>query len=669
MIGYKVMRYENGYLIAGANNRLKIKAQVGNEITFPGNGIYLGTDKKYVMNYYSGLADKEALLTLEFDPKNIVTGTLTDKEVEISVNKCKIVDIEILESVMESQEPIKDKWGNNVYYQDLRNETFIHFTTGVRAFKIKRSGKLLMDPPYKKFGTDTVDAVSLTHGKYVPGVQTAHRKLDTDRLLAVVFKTDTMPKNGIGCPEEVKWDQDVILKNVKVVRANEAIKSLENNNSPDDEDYIITYIKDNPSLFESFIKSLKRPGNETLIEAVLKGYAVIFESNSGINDSVDDLLADARKYKTADEFVRAHGVVVHHGGDKPIRTAEDINLDNNVFYTLKRTDKVLDELKATLIPTNYYSFDELARMPAKAFGKEVSDFVVNFKNPKIINANGKEWMEIYDGTMSDWTNRIIRDAIKSGKNYDGIIIKNIEEGFSGAGVLGASAGLVDDYIVLDRITIKPISYFADIWNKAHNPQSGDGLGQSAHGIDEAAVGKFSSTTTKGGVAPKGYIDLYRGMTREFDSNFDLSKTDAVYGYSTWTDSAELAKQYAGNNGHIYRIRLPIAQLGKELIDENGDRVLFVDNEKKAGLNNISGKEYLVYTHHDEYSPSLISKFSPTTAKGGGMGALNQIAHGINEAAGTGYNAIFESSMPPEDLESGEKAWAYVEKKKYTKKDK
>jgi hypothetical protein len=101
---------------------------------------------------------------------------------------------------MESQEPIKDKWGNNVYYQDLRNETFIHFTTGVRAFKIKRSGKLLMDPPYKKFGTDTVDAVSLTHGKYIPGVQTDHIgkyipgvqtdhiKLDTDRLLAVVFK-------------------------------------------------------------------------------------------------------------------------------------------------------------------------------------------------------------------------------------------------------------------------------------------------------------------------------------------------------------------------------------------------------------------------------------------------------------------------------------------------
>ena len=213
---------------------------------------------------------------------------------------------------------------------------------------------------------------------------------------------------------------------------------------------------------KSFIKSLKRPGNEPLIEAILKGYDAIFESV--------DLLADAKKYKTINEFIKSQGVVVHHGGDKPIRNIQDINLDNNVFYTLKRTDKELNNIKEELTPKSYYSYDDLARMPAKAFGKEVSDFVVNFKNPKIIDANGKEWMEIYDGRISDWTNRIIREAIKSGKNYDGIIIKNIEEGFSGSGVLGASAGIVDDYIVLDKNTIKTKSYLVDIWEKSHPEQ-------------------------------------------------------------------------------------------------------------------------------------------------------------------------------------------------------
>jgi len=51
---------------------------------------------------------------------------------------------------------------------------------------------------------------------------------------------------------------------------------------------------------KNFIKSLKRPDNEPLIEAILKGYSVIFENNESA-----DLVAEARKYKTADEFIKA----------------------------------------------------------------------------------------------------------------------------------------------------------------------------------------------------------------------------------------------------------------------------------------------------------------------------------------------------------------------------
>jgi len=105
------------------------------------------------------------------------------------------------------------------------------------------------------------------------------------------------------------------------------------------------------------------------------------------------------------------------------------------------------------------------------------------------------------------------------------------------------------------------------------------------------------------------IRLYRGMEREFNPNHDLSDTDAPHGYSTWTDNIELAKQYAGEDGYVYQINLPKKEMGEELIDSDGDRVLFVNNKKPAGLNNVTGNEYLVYTAHDLYNSNDIKRIN------------------------------------------------------------
>lgn len=101
------------------------------------------------------------------------------------------------------------------------------------------------------------------------------------------------------------------------------------------------------------------------------------------------------------------------------------------------------------------------------------------------------------------------------------------------------------------------------------------------------------------------ITLYRGLEKKFDPSYDLSKTDAPHGYSTWTDNPKLAKQYAGENGFVYKIKLPESEMGESFIDADGERPLFFKNEKKAGLNGISGNEYLLYHDHENYSPNLI----------------------------------------------------------------
>ena len=95
-IGYKVMRVEGGKVVAGADSRQSYPLRKGYVIAMPGNGIYLSLQKQYVLDYYSGLADDEVLLTLEFSEKDITTGNLTDRETEVSVKRAKIVSFKRL---------------------------------------------------------------------------------------------------------------------------------------------------------------------------------------------------------------------------------------------------------------------------------------------------------------------------------------------------------------------------------------------------------------------------------------------------------------------------------------------------------------------------------------------------------------------------------------------
>jgi len=101
------------------------------------------------------------------------------------------------------------------------------------------------------------------------------------------------------------------------------------------------------------------------------------------------------------------------------------------------------------------------------------------------------------------------------------------------------------------------------------------------------------------------ITLYRGLEEKFNSSYDLSRTDAPNGYSTWTDNPKLAKQYAGKNGFVYKIELPASEMGESFIDTDGERSLFFKNEKSAGLSGISGNEYLIYHDHENYFSNLI----------------------------------------------------------------
>jgi hypothetical protein len=93
MIGYKVMAITDGKLVSGRDSRITHPLQVG-PLSMPGNGVYIGTNKDYVMDYYSELADDEVLLTVEFDPADIKTGSLDDNQDEISIPTVNVINIQ-----------------------------------------------------------------------------------------------------------------------------------------------------------------------------------------------------------------------------------------------------------------------------------------------------------------------------------------------------------------------------------------------------------------------------------------------------------------------------------------------------------------------------------------------------------------------------------------------
>lgn len=112
--------------------------------------------------------------------------------------------------------------------------------------------------------------------------------------------------------------------------------------------------------------------------------------------------------------------------------------------------------------------------------------------------------------------------------------------------------------------------------------------------------------------PKDYQRLYRGLNEEYNPNYDKSKLDNINGYESWTDNYELAKAYGDN---VYYIDVPKNTIAKDIIDVNpksmtyGDRNLIYENDKPVGIKGKSGKEYLLYTEHEEHPNIKYNKIS------------------------------------------------------------
>lgn len=102
--------------------------------------------------------------------------------------------------------------------------------------------------------------------------------------------------------------------------------------------------------------------------------------------------------------------------------------------------------------------------------------------------------------------------------------------------------------------------------------------------------RMGETTLEAAPAQEGYTRLYRGLENDFDPKYLPSVDDNPFGYESWTDNYNLAKQY-GNN--VYSVDVPTNRIAEQVVTADGERVPVVKTTKKAGLNGVDGVEYML----------------------------------------------------------------------------
>lgn len=165
----------------------------------------------------------------------------------------------------------------------------------------------------------------------------------------------------------------------------------------------------------------------------------------------DDLMKEAKKYKSAEEFVRAQPTV-YHGTNNPKLEFKDAVKSNYA-----------DERMAT--------FSSSDRQVSEMFGKNIHELTPNLKNPLVVDAKKNNYYDIpvpkelkkdvYPGMKTIDTDSLVEIAQERG--HDGVIIKNVIEG---AGEFDPSDAR-DLIVGLKKDSFLTKSQLEEIWKKAN----------------------------------------------------------------------------------------------------------------------------------------------------------------------------------------------------------
>lgn len=221
-----------------------------------------------------------------------------------------------------------------------------------------------------------------------------------------------------------------------------------------------------------------------------------------------ELIQEARKYKTAEEFVKAQPKVFH-GTD-----ADFANFESKFLGSANGT--------APINKTGF-SFSSSPEV-AKTFGKNTIEARVDIRNPFVIDAKGENY-----STFKDKLNTQLKKVDRS--KYDGIIIKN----YADAGKYGDVA-ISDHYIPFSENQIKTKSQLTDIWEKANKVETKKLVkGEAKKEVKSTAQGKPEKKKPQ---LPPKPIKKQVDIGKAFSSHYEKIKGDLD---ATFADRLEFEK--------------------------------------------------------------------------------------------------------------------------------
>lgn len=231
----------------------------------------------------------------------------------------------------------------------------------------------------------------------------------------------------------------------------------------------------------------------------------------------DNLIQEAKKYKSAEEFVKAQGEPVYHGGEKAL-TPTDFK----------------DAIKSFYADSRGALFTSSDKQVAEMFGRVATELYPQLKNPLIVDAKNNNYYDIpipkelrkhfYPGMKTTDTDSLVEIAQEMGR--DGVIIKNVIEGSGEYDPADAR----DVVIGLKKGSFLTASQLEELWKQANATPRLAGAKPSKVELEAYVYKnepKFRKKVTKD-EAREVIVNLDNKVTSKFFQNPTLQKEFASY---------------------------------------------------------------------------------------------------------------------------------------------
>ncbi len=98
LLGYRAWRYDpdTNEAISGADSRQRAPLSKGIVHRLSGKGMFLASSRQYVLDYYAG-NELNAICRYAFEPSSVTSGSLTDREPEISVREAELLGYDVVD--------------------------------------------------------------------------------------------------------------------------------------------------------------------------------------------------------------------------------------------------------------------------------------------------------------------------------------------------------------------------------------------------------------------------------------------------------------------------------------------------------------------------------------------------------------------------------------------